>query len=76
MMEPIVNLLSGTIFKARNTGLYLKLMNPEMPRLARVSAYPVWAADIGNGQIKKFPPSEPVVIFGRCLDLIDGGKEG
>ena len=40
-MQPIVNLQSGSIFETED-GIFIKLMNPEIPPLARVSAYPVW----------------------------------
>ena len=68
-MEPVINLLSGSVFETEN-GTFIKLMNPEIPRLAKVSDYPVWAADIGNGHIEKFDPHEHVTLKGRCYDLV------
>lgn len=66
-MGPVINLQSGSVFKAKS-GIFMKLMNPEIPRLAKVSDYPIWAADVGNGHINKFDPSEQVEFVGPCYD--------
>ena len=68
-MKPVINLPSGAVFK-NETGIFVKLMNPEIPRLAKISNYPVWAADVGNGRIYKFEPFEQVVFIGHCFDLM------
>jgi len=73
-MEPVVNLLSGSVFETKS-GIFVKLMNPEIPRLAKVSDYPVWAADIGNGHIEKFDPHENVSFIVRCYDLLTDNQE-
>jgi len=72
-MEPVINLLSGSVFEIEG-GIFVKLMNPEIPRLAKVSDYPVWAADIGNGHIEKFDPFEQVAFVGACYDLVSDNK--
>lgn len=68
-MVQLINLLSGDVFKHKDS-IYMKLMNPEIPKLARVSEYPVWAADIGNGHITKFVPYENVFHINNCYNLI------
>lgn len=67
----VVSLNHGTVFKRASGDIMMKLMNPDMPRLAKVSAYPVWAADIGNGHIEYLEPSELVeVVRKSAYDLI------
>jgi len=73
-MEPIINLQSGSVFKTE-AGVFVKLMNPEILRLAKVSNYQVWAADAGNGHIAKFDPQENVTLIGHCYDLINDSQE-
>ena len=67
-MEVIINLLPGSVFK-HNASVFVKLMNPEIPPLAKVSDYPVWAADIGNGHVKTFDPLERVDVIGRLMEM-------
>ena len=73
-MEPVVNLQSGSVFETE-TGIFVKLMNPEIPRLAKISDYPVWVADVGNGHIEKIDPHENVTLIGRCYDLVTDNQE-
>jgi len=66
---PVITIQTGAIFE-NDGGIWIKLVNPEIPRLAKVSAYPVWAADIGNGCIDKLNPYENVSYIGMLSDLI------
>ena len=74
-VEKVINLISGTVFKRRDGGVFLKLMNPEIPKLAKLSDYPVLAADTGNGHLEKIEPYELVEFIGNCYDLILGGQQ-
>lgn len=76
---PVIQIGSGSVFKTASGDIMMKLMNPEVPKLANISEYPVWAADVGNGKIKQLDPREMVELVGVAYDLIDnkvGGENG
>lgn len=68
---PVIQLNHGSVFKTSDGDILIKLMNPEVPRLANIADYPVWGADIGNGHIKKVPQFERVKLIGRLYDLMN-----
>lgn len=56
---------SGLLFKAKiGTGdtIYMKIQNPDIPKFTSGNDYPVWAADINTGAIKRFDPCEKVAV--------------
>lgn len=68
-MKPVIDLSCGSLFK-KDDGIFIKLRNPKIPMFAKISDYPVWAVDIGNGHIEKIYPYERVEYITKLVDLI------
>ena len=67
---PVSELINGSVFET-NGDTMMKLMNPDIPTGGRLASYPVWAADLGNGQIKKLNRRTIVtVICNCCYDMV------
>jgi len=71
---PLVNIQAGSLFKTEDGSVFLKLRNPEIPNLAKISDYDVWAADTGNGVIKKFKPWEVAILIGNCFANLESSQ--
>lgn len=62
---------NGGIYRTLDGSIMIKLRNPELLPLHDVNTASGWAADIGNGQIKKeIWQGEDVEVLGMSLDTL------